>query len=241
MKKIYIAALLLISTTTSVFAQEATPVPEKPVHFLLSVNGGFGFRTARISQDVPQNLRSHFQQLRSGPVISLEIGAKVSPSTAFTLSYSSLSMGNENFVFTEQTTIGTPLGPRVVTIINRLSTNDRISVITGNWLSFVPVNDNGTVLFTSKLGIGAATFRSNNTLQVDQVGSTSFIVNGTGLALTGGGGLDFKISKSLFFSLNAEFTQAKANVRSNTNSANNEDAEEGLSNLRLTGGLRLVL
>lgn len=240
MKKIYIAALLL-AVASQVSAQQTASPSEKPVKFLLSANGGFGTRTARISEDVPQNLRDHFRRLRTGPVLAFEIGAKVSPSTAFTVSYSSFGMSNDNFVYSQLTSINTSSGPVSVLTTNRLSTNDRISVITGNWLSFAPLNTKGTVLFTTKLGIGAATFRSSNTLEVLQVGSSSFTVTGTGLALTGGGGLDIKLSKSLFLSFNGEFTQARAKVRSDIAGANNEEAEEALSNLRFTGGLRLVL
>jgi opacity protein-like surface antigen len=241
MKQLLFAMLMFLLLSGNASAQQTQNNTKEKVKWILSVNGGYGTRTARLDPEVPSSLKEHIRKLRTGPVLQLEAGIKASNAHAFTLSFSSLMMENNNHVYAQSSVVQTPGGPTTVLTTNRISTNDRINVITANWVSFSSLNPNQTVFLTSKLGMGIASYRSENSIQVINFGTTGFELNGTGFAILGGLGLDIKLSKSLFLSLNGELTTASAKLKSGNEASSPADEKEGLSNLNFTGGIRLVL
>lgn len=236
MKKIYTTTVMLLFFVLTVTAQNAAK-PSSNVQFMASGSFGLGFRTAKIDASVPPQLEDHFKDLRNGTAFSFDIGAKVK-NDGFTLSFSQFSSSSNDYGFTS--TVAGPGGPTNVS--GFISTNDKITVITGNWISFTPLGKNETVFFTSKLGIGAISYRSNNDLSA--AGSfSSFEVSGTGLALTGGLGLDFKLSNKVYFAVNGDYLNGRAKLKADQQglTTTEEDEPEGLTHIRFTGGLRIIL
>lgn len=236
MKKIYTTSALLLPFVLTVNAQN-TANTSSNIKFMASGSFGLGFRTAKIDASVPAELKDHFKELMNGTAFSFELGAKAE-NNGFTLSYSQFSSSSKGYSFT--TSVPGPGGPTNTTGI--ITTNDKITVITGNWISFTPLSKNETVFLTSRLGIGAISYRSNNDLSTSGSRS-SFELTGTGLALTGGLGLDFKLSKNVYFALNGDYLNGRAKLKSDQQglTSTEEDEPEGLTHIRFTGGFRIIL
>jgi hypothetical protein len=236
MKKIYTTAALLMFFTLTVNAQNAANTSSN-IKFMASGSFGLGFRTAKIDASVPPQLEDHFKELRNGTAFSFELGARVE-NNGFTLAYSQFSSSSKDYSFT--TSVPGPGGP--TTASGMISTSDKITVITGNWISFTPLGKNETVFLTSKLGIGAISYRSDNDLS-SAGSSSSFELTGTGLALTGGLGLDFKLSKNVYFAVSGDYLNGRAKLKSDQQglTSTEDDEPEGLTHIRFTGGLRIIL
>jgi hypothetical protein len=238
MTKVYtITALLLaLSFTFSANAQNSNSNDSK-AKFMASGSFGLGIRTAKIDPIVPSNLRQHYEDLKNGTFLSFELGVKALSNSAFSIGFSQFSAQSNDFPFSSAViSLGGPITGTAV-----VSTSDKITVVTANWINFLPLDKNQSVLFSTKIGAGTISFNSNNTVKSGGL-NNSFELKGTGFVITGGIGLDFKITKNIFFIVNGDFLNGRAELKSNTVTAGQaEDEPESLSHLRFGGGLRFIL
>ncbi len=232
MKK-YLLLFTSLIISTFVFAQQGK--------VRLGMNFGYSYRTAELAGNIPNDLKSYAEDLKSGTTLDFNLGYNVKEiwglGVTFSQFHSKNSITSDNLQFFDIS------GNQ----IRNTSDNIKITFIAPEFYSILPIGGNEKHLFLGSVSIGYLGYNNKSTIgnaSVDFEGSTV----GFGVNL----GYEFKITPIIAIGANAGFitgslSEFKISGGGESRTISVEDAtlgaqeRENLSRINLSFGLKFYL